>query len=525
MRRRDYALVIFVTLFMAGILIPSALPCCVAGSAGRGIAPSGADEDNDGIDDELEKMNERSLDVQVSNESVSIQSESRQGQQKDKYEVTIQKDEGHLSFSLTYHSDSNLLASEISIKLVLERIIEYNDTNGNGIYDAASDSIVQAVDLVTFGSFTHDQMVFEGNVSVHHLVIRAAADMFIVDIWIGDGFFTVNNTIVTPAQLKLGITLDAFPFLNATSQLAIEVSMEYNEEVQENSETEDELLGLDTNETSIETKKTASNVGGYFSWSEQATVDSITRSVNASTVLHGSEPNHLVYLTYPRGALIIHDPKVGFSGIIKRPGVFDPTFIIIIIICIAIIAIFGLTMTREEYRNYLLTRTVFVNKGAHRLSMEDVLDNERRNKILDLLIAQPGIHFKELMRQTDIGASNLAWHLDVLETYKIIHKQRVGHFLIYYPYLDKNPFAAIDPKIAKSKTTLEIFQLVADNPGMYQNEIARRMGLDHKTVWYHLDKLVTAVLISSRKDGRRTRFYPVDMPKENNEGNAAQHEA
>jgi predicted transcriptional regulator len=360
-------------------------------------------------------------------------------------------------------------------------------------------------------------MVMPDGVNVHHVNASTTGGMFSIDAWIGDGFFSLNQTNISPNQLKIDIGIRSFPFANASSRLALVVTMEYESEISHEDVTEDEELGFDQNEEGIKTGPTSGNVSGFFTWAAQSVVDGTPRAVISSGILHGAEPAHVIYLNYPRGNLVIHDPKVGFSGIIRLPGrngLLDTIIIVVMIAVIGVLAFFGLMMTQEEYRNYLLTRTVFVNRGAHRLSMDDVLDNETRTRILDQIIGQPGIHFKELLRNVETTSSNLAWHLDVLETYKIIHKQRVGHFLIYYPYLDKNPFATLDPKIAKSKTTLDIFQIVADNPGMYQNEIARRMGLDHKTAKYHLDKLAIAELITSKKDGRKTRFFPVDIPKE-----------
>ena len=43
-----------------------------------------------------------------------------------------------------------------------------------------------------------------------------------------------------------------------------------------------------------------------------------------------------------------------------------------------------------------------IDKGVHRLSIDDVLENENRNKIIDLILNQPGIHYKELFRKVGV---------------------------------------------------------------------------------------------------------------------------
>ncbi len=197
---------------------------------------------------------------------------------------------------------------------------------------------------------------------------------------------------------------------------------------------------------------------------------------------------------------------VNFSPI--SGSFFSSTLGIILIVAVLITAFFGLIMTNTEYRDYLLNRIMHINTGPHRLTIEQVLENENRDKIITLILEQPGVHFNEILREIDISAGTLVWHLDILETFKVIQKQRIGQYLVYYPYTVKNPISKLDLKLRKSRTTLEILQLINDNPGMYQNQIAHRMDLNHKTVKYHIDKLIEIELILTKKKGRKNFFFP-----------------
>ncbi|QEE17106.1 winged helix-turn-helix transcriptional regulator [Promethearchaeum syntrophicum] len=198
---------------------------------------------------------------------------------------------------------------------------------------------------------------------------------------------------------------------------------------------------------------------------------------------------------------------VNFSPIVSGSFFTSPLGISLIVVAL-ITAIFGLIMTNTEYRDYLLNRIMHINTAPHRLTIEQVLENENRDKIISLILEQPGVHFNEILREIDISAGTLVWHLDILETFKVIQKQRIGQYLVYYPYTVRNPISKLDLKLRKSRTTLEILQLINDNPGIYQNQIAHRMDLDHKTVKYHIDKLIESELILAKKKGRKNLFYP-----------------
>ncbi len=182
-------------------------------------------------------------------------------------------------------------------------------------------------------------------------------------------------------------------------------------------------------------------------------------------------------------------------------------WISIVSIAIALFAII-IVISKREYIHLLRTRIIPIDKGVHNLTLDDVLENENRNKLIDLILNEPGIHFNELLRRTNLSAGNLAWHLDILETYKIIGKKRFDHYLVYFPYYQKNPISNIDLKLQKSELTIKILEMIENNPGIYNQKLAIELGVDHKTITYHVNKLVNLELISIQKQGRKKKFFP-----------------
>lgn len=201
---------------------------------------------------------------------------------------------------------------------------------------------------------------------------------------------------------------------------------------------------------------------------------------------------------------VYQDYNAASDEAMNLPSFVWPGFIIFGIV---VVLTFIIVLTRQGYRSYLTNRNMPLFTHPHRLSMEQVLENEHRSHIIDLILDNPRIHFNELLRATGISAGHLAWHLDILDTYKIITKQRVGQYLTYYAFLHENPLSKLDPKLQKSQTTLEILQIIRENPGIHQNEIAKVIGLKHNTVMYHLRKLQEAHVLRTEKDGRKQRFF------------------
>ena len=189
--------------------------------------------------------------------------------------------------------------------------------------------------------------------------------------------------------------------------------------------------------------------------------------------------------------------------------ILDNWFLMIILIVGAIgIASIAILISKKDYFQYLKTRTIPIEKGAHRLSLEDVLENENRNKIIDLILKEPGIHFNELLRKIEIAAGNLVWHLDILETYKVVGKKRIGNFIAYFPYYQKNPISNLDLQLSKSKLTLGILEMIEKEPGLWNSIITKHFKVDHKTIQYHINKLKDLNLIHFRSEGRKKKIYP-----------------
>src|SRR5438876_3189411 len=68
-----------------------------------------------------------------------------------------------------------------------------------------------------------------------------------------------------------------------------------------------------------------------------------------------------------------------------------------------------------------------------RLRRQDVLDLKSRRSVVDVLRAQPGIHFRELLRALPMGSGSLHYHLSVLEKEGFIVARRDGIYRRFFP--------------------------------------------------------------------------------------------
>ena len=182
---------------------------------------------------------------------------------------------------------------------------------------------------------------------------------------------------------------------------------------------------------------------------------------------------------------------------------------LIIYIILSFLGVFSivLVISKQDYIRYLKNRIVSVDNSTHRLTLDEVLENENRSNILDLILEKPGMHFNELLRNTGISPGNLVWHLDILQSYKIIGKKRFENFVVYFPYYQKNPLSNIDLKLQKSELTLKVLKFIEKNPGTWNSLIAKQLGINRKTIQYHVQKLIDLDLIFLEKSSSKNKIY------------------
>ena len=81
---------------------------------------------------------------------------------------------------------------------------------------------------------------------------------------------------------------------------------------------------------------------GIFTWKNNATIDGTSRKITRSNIYVDDYDvdEQKMYLIYPRGTHIYHDPKVGIEGIYRiLPIVDDPLFLIILLALISSLSI------------------------------------------------------------------------------------------------------------------------------------------------------------------------------------------
>ncbi|QEE17351.1 hypothetical protein DSAG12_03184 [Promethearchaeum syntrophicum] len=316
------------------------------------------DHDDDGIDDEYEDENEREISIEYSDNEIQIESQLKNGDTKDEFQIKVEAGDD-LGIKLEYESEitneTEVTEMELEFKVVFKSVIEFIDLDENGIYNSDNDTEIQEYKIDTFNPIEYKPITQADNSTLHYLNISTADYYFTAHLYVAGEFMDLDTTILTPTEVKIDIEISNFPYLNDSSQLAVYTKLETDYEIEEDDETEDEENGYVENESGITT-----STNGFmadFTWAETALIDGTVMNVSTTPIETDDidSDSDKMYIVYPRGTHIYHDPKIGMVGILTEaptPSILDsiPGFPVwtLFAFSAAIIAMIGLKRNKNR---------------------------------------------------------------------------------------------------------------------------------------------------------------------------------
>jgi DNA-binding MarR family transcriptional regulator len=139
-----------------------------------------------------------------------------------------------------------------------------------------------------------------------------------------------------------------------------------------------------------------------------------------------------------------------------------------------------------------------------RLNPKDVGKHPARAAILEFLERSPGARLTEIQQQAHLPRSTALHHLRALEQAGLVMHRRVGKFLIYgrsHHHGTLNDPSFLAQRVRRHELILQILQ---EQPGLRQQEIAARMGVTQSYVSRILARLERDGLVGRDERDRRS---------------------
>ena len=256
--------------------------------------------------------NDREVTVNVTDTHAEIESELESGSTEDSFKIEVDVGLDGVEFKIEFETESATNETEREFEVSFSELVEYRDVNDNGVYDDSVDTDVQTLELDSFEPIVYTLANVSG-IPVHIFDVMTTDGVFGARIYATGDFADINGSIIAPTQVKIDVMINNFTFTDVNTSLALKVELEASVDTSLDAETEDESEGRASDEAAIDFLMT--DVNGFFSWKESAEIDGVTHMVNSS-IHETSATEQEIYLNYPQGDEIIHDPKIGFENLL-----------------------------------------------------------------------------------------------------------------------------------------------------------------------------------------------------------------
>lgn len=289
---------------------------------------------------EEEEFEEEEREVEFDEDEMEIVGrnldEDEEGEYEDEYRLKISTEEG-VKFEMEYEDLLVVGEVELEFEVKFDKIVEFVDNNGDGLYDDGEEIYVYDLEEVSFAPAQYTPENVNG-VTVHKVTIQTEDGVFKVTLYASGTPLIISGENVGPNEVKIDIEINNFPYHDSNSKLALKTELESELEVEEEKHEIEE-----TNEEEVEV--TSGNYGGFFSWKKTATVDGVLKPVKSTEISEDPEEgDRELYLIYEHGDSIVHDPKIGVRGAIA--GVVPAMQWILVIVAAVLAALISIGATR-----------------------------------------------------------------------------------------------------------------------------------------------------------------------------------
>ena len=143
---------------------------------------------------------------------------------------------------------------------------------------------------------------------------------------------------------------------------------------------------------------------------------------------------------------------------------------------------------------------------------DEILENDNRRKIYEVIEGTPGIHLRELQRVLNMPLTTLEYHLSYMTRKRIIYSEMDTHYKRYYAKAlnseDKQVLSAL-----RQKRMREIVLLVLSKGKAKYQFMAEYLKVPHSTLSFYLKYLVDKDILVKDKVGYETIYTVKDEDK------------
>lgn len=143
-----------------------------------------------------------------------------------------------------------------------------------------------------------------------------------------------------------------------------------------------------------------------------------------------------------------------------------------------------------------------------RLKKGDLLENETRAELVELIEEDPGLSQQELCDAVGAGWGNTVYHLQRLEQADFIRSEKQGHHRRFYRVgeMDSQDIEALG--VLKNDNANKIARYILQEPGSNQKDVCQALDISPSLAHKWISRLEENELVTSEREWRSKHYTP-----------------
>lgn len=150
----------------------------------------------------------------------------------------------------------------------------------------------------------------------------------------------------------------------------------------------------------------------------------------------------------------------------------------------------------------------FVMPLYSRLSRSELLENDTRSRLLEVISEEPGLSLQELAGKTDAGWGTTVYHLQRLEQAGFIKSRKQGHHRRFYTIGEVGQDEVEALGMLRNETPRKIAQYLVQDPGCNQKAICQALDISPSLAHKYLKRMEEQNLLTSEREWRSKHYTP-----------------
>lgn len=146
-----------------------------------------------------------------------------------------------------------------------------------------------------------------------------------------------------------------------------------------------------------------------------------------------------------------------------------------------------------------------------RIAKSELLENEVRQQIFELIRQNPGINVSQIARRLTVAWGTATHHLHKLRQERLVSIRIASNQKCYFPNAGSYTPHEMDVMGAvKHPTARRIAEFLLRAGPQCHGDISHALGLNPALVSFHIEKLLRGSVVARHRDGRRSIFTPLE---------------